>query len=352
MKWKTEYFGFRLLVFVGFCGEVPVALLRKAGGCYDYRRRVVTELVRTGYLKERKFRGERRRVVRSLSLTSRGLNQIQHLSPGRAEQIRARLLAPADGQGDWRRTQRLHRNAACLLLAHQLGARWVPGRRRDDARRKELVYYSAYELNKVCGKDNKSARVSGVLLTPGERYYALYYLGRRNMRWNPETELLFRDQFEQSEAGAGFSYSGSILLGEAWEQAADLVPHALNPRSRLIRFAREDFFYYIAFDENGRRLLRAILDEHCLYRLQQYLLREAHCPVTNEPVYLFPLELLAGFYQLPGERQYHVRPGLGWFFDFQMPAIERLCNTGAELVSLPGSLLAGLDRKEGERNGS
>ena len=105
MKWNTEYFGFRLLVFVGFCGEVPVALLRKAGGCYDYRRRVVTELVRTGYLKERKFRGERRRVVRSLSLTSRGLNQIQHLSPGRAEQIRARLLAPADGQGDWRRTQ-------------------------------------------------------------------------------------------------------------------------------------------------------------------------------------------------------------------------------------------------------
>ena len=96
MKWNTEYFGFRLLVFVGFCGEVPVALLRKAGGCYDYRRRVVTELVRTGYLKERKFRGERRRVVRSLSLTSRGLNQIQHLSPGRAEQIRARLLAPAE----------------------------------------------------------------------------------------------------------------------------------------------------------------------------------------------------------------------------------------------------------------
>ena len=96
----------------GVLREVPVALLRKAGGCYDYRRRVVTELVRTGYLKERKFRGERRRVVRSLSLTSRGLNQIQHLSPGRAEQIRARLLAPADGQGDWRRTQRLHRNAA------------------------------------------------------------------------------------------------------------------------------------------------------------------------------------------------------------------------------------------------
>lgn len=89
-----------------------------------------------------------------------------------------------------------------------------------------------------------------------------------------------------------------------------------------------------------------ILDEHCLYRLQQYLLREAHCPVTNEPVYLFPLELLAGFYQPPGERQYHVRPGLGWFFDFQMPAMERLCNTGAEL-GLPARQPAGRSGSEG-----
>lgn len=59
-----------------------------------------------------------------------------------------------------------------------------------------------------------------------------------------------------------------------------------------------------------------------------------------------------GILSAAGGTQYHVRPGLGWFFDFQMPAMERLCNTGAELVSLPGSLLAGLDRKEGERNGS
>ena len=102
MKWNTEYFGFRLLAFVGFCGEVPVALLRKTGGCYDYRRRVVTELVRTGYLKERKFRGERRHVIRSLSLTSRGLNQIRHLSPaGRNRSGHACWARPtARGTGD------------------------------------------------------------------------------------------------------------------------------------------------------------------------------------------------------------------------------------------------------------
>ena len=57
MKWNTKCFGFRLLVFVGFCGELPVALLWETGNCYDYCRRVVTELVRTGCLKERKFWG-------------------------------------------------------------------------------------------------------------------------------------------------------------------------------------------------------------------------------------------------------------------------------------------------------
>ena len=352
MKWSIEHFCFRLLVFVGCCDEVSVWLARKMGGCYDHRRRVVTELVREGYLKERRVRDGDRRVVRSLSLTRRGLGQIQHLSPGRARQIRAHLLAPPDGQGDWKRTQRLHRNAACLLAAHRLGAKWLPGKAKAAALGREPVYYGAYELNKVCGKDNKSARVSGVLLMPRGCYYLFYHLGRRNMRWNPETERLFRDELEQSEIGNGFFYAGSILLGEDWELAASLVIHALNPRGRLIRFTQEDFFHYIAFDENGLRLLRAVVDEDCQGSLQQFLLREAGCPITHFPLYLFPLDLLAGFYQPERETHYHVRPDQGCFFDFQLPAMEALCNTGAELIPLPGSLPAAFDRKKGERHGA
>lgn len=44
-------------------------------------------------------------------------------------------------------------------------------------------------------------------------------------------------------------------------------------------------------------------------------------------------------YYEPHESQYKVRPYDGYFFDFQMDAVKSFCNTGAELISVPGTLL-------------
>ena len=88
-------------MFVGYCGEVPVSLVWEMDGYHDYNRRVVTKLVREGYLKERKFQAEQRHIVRSLSLTEAGLRQIQHLSPNHAAQVRRHDFAPQNGQGDF-----------------------------------------------------------------------------------------------------------------------------------------------------------------------------------------------------------------------------------------------------------
>ena len=329
MKLKVGQFGFRLLVFVGFCGEVPISLVRKMDGYYDYNRRVVTKLVEKGYLKERKFRGEQRHIVRSLSLTEEGLKQIQHLSPNHAAQVRRHDFAPRNGQGDLSRTLRLHRGAACLLAAMKLGAVWKPGKARDAARGKQLVYYSTYQLNKSFGKDNKSARASGILLSD-RNYYPVYYLGNRNMRWNQETEQLFRDQFEQSELGHGVHYGGNILLGETWDLAERIVRHAANSRSRLIHFTANDLFYYYTLDDPSIELLRANVDGYYAYRLEYWLLERCNCPLTNFPDYLFNLETIADLD--PGE-------GLHWFFDFQIPVVQSICKTGARLASMPARLL-------------
>lgn len=330
MKLKVGQFGFWLLVFVGYCGEVPVSLVRKMDGYYDYNRRVVTRLVREGFLKERKFQGEQRHVVRSLSLTEAGLRKIQNLSPNHAAQVRQHNFAPRNGQGDWSRTQRLHRGAACLLAAMKLGAVWKPEKARDAARGKELVYYSTYQLNKSFGKDNKSARASGILVTKYS-YYPVYYLGNRNMRWNKETELLFRDQFEQSELGHGFSYGGNILLGENWELAERIARHAVNPRSRLIHFTAKDLFYYSALDDRGMVLLHAAMDSFYLYRLQQWLKECCGCPVSMHPDYLFQLETITDLDPYEGQH---------WFFEFQIPVVRNICNnSGTKLASMPGHLL-------------
>ena len=75
----------KLIEFIGLCGEVPVSLVRKLPGYYDYNRRLVTRLVQEGYLKERRMKGYRRRIVRSLSLTEVGLGQIQRIRSRRAD---------------------------------------------------------------------------------------------------------------------------------------------------------------------------------------------------------------------------------------------------------------------------
>lgn len=329
MKLNVGQFGFWLLVFVGYCGEMPVSLVKKMDGYYDYKRRVVTRLVREGYLKERKFRAEQCHIVRSLSLTEAGLRQIQHLSPNHAEQIRRHEFAPRNGQGDWNRTMRLHRGAACLLAAMKLGAIWKPGKTRDAAHGKQLVYYSTYQLNKSFGKDNKSARASGILVTK-HSYYPVYYLGSRNMRWNQRTELLFRDQFEQSELGYSFSYGGNILLGENWGLAERIARYAANPRSRLIRFSLKDLFYYAALDDRGMVLLCAAMDSFYLYRLQQWLKERCGCPVAIRPDYLFQLESITDLDPYEGQH---------WFFDFQIPVVQDICKPDTQLISMPGWLL-------------
>ena len=126
MQLKNGCMAVKLLDFIGLCGEVPVSLVRMLPGYYDYNRRVVTALIREGYLKERR-KGCRRRIVRSLSLTELGSKQLQRVSPGRAQRVRSHALTPENGHGSWKKTLRLHRGAACLLTAMRLRAIWQPG---------------------------------------------------------------------------------------------------------------------------------------------------------------------------------------------------------------------------------
>ena len=143
MQLKNGCMAVKLLDFIGLCGEVPVSLVRMLPGYYDYNRRMVTALIREGYMK-----GYYRRIVRSLSLTEFGLKQLQRVSPGRAQRVRSHALAPENEHGNWKKTLRLHRGAACLLAAMRLGAIWQPGSPKEAATGEQLVYFSTYELAK------------------------------------------------------------------------------------------------------------------------------------------------------------------------------------------------------------
>ena len=135
MQLKNGCMAVKLLDFIGLCGEVPVSLVRMLPGYYDYNRRVVTALIREGYLKERRMKGYYRRIVRSLSLTEFGLKQLQRVSPGRAQRVRSHALAPENGHGNWKKTLRRGLPAGGNEARGYLAARESEGVRNGRAAR-------------------------------------------------------------------------------------------------------------------------------------------------------------------------------------------------------------------------
>ena len=344
LELKVGQRGIVLLVYVGFCGEFPVRALKMFGGYYDYNRRLVTRLVREGYLKERKITGYDRRVIRSLSLSEKGLTKIREGDPAMAKLIAQHPLAPPDGQGDRWKTLRLHRSAYCLLSAARIGACWLPGKGKLRQSETSPVYYGAYELNKMYGQDNKGARACGALIYKGS-IFILYYLGEHNMYWAEESENAFQSQVAFSPPGRGREIVGNIYIGEDWGLAKSLVENACRPYSRMIKFQRGMTHNYVTRDTNGIRVLRTIVSPEERLWLERRLFDHG-IRVYARSTLQFDLEELTEYYEPPKENQYRLRPDIGWFFDFQMDAAKSFCNTGAELISVSGTLL--YEKKEGE----
>ena len=342
MQLKNGCMAVKLMDFIGLCGEVPVSLVRMLPGYYDYNRRVVTALIREGYLKERRIKGYHRRIVRSLSLTELGSKQLQRVSPGRAQRVHSHALAPENGHGSWKKTLRLHRGAACLLTAMRLRAIWQSGNQKESATGEQLIYFSAYELTQKYGWDNKGARLSGIFVYR-YYYYPVYYLGDSNLLWSEEAEQMFLDRVASSPLGYGRTYGSSILLGDKWNLIENLMAHGVNPRSRLIRFSKNSSFHYFTVDEMGLRLMKLALDEMALYRFQRYLQQNGICKASMLPLYLFSLELLSEAYALKKGKQMRAELDRGALFSCQADVVKRICNTGPNLITIPDKWLLDVD---------
>ena len=106
----------------------------------------------------------------------------------------------------------------------------------------------------------------------------------------------------------------------------------------MIKFRKGMTHNYVTTDDNGLGLLRTIVFPEERIRLEQksfhYGLR-----LYARSTLQFDLEELMEYYRLPHETGYSFRPDCGYFFDFQMDAVKSFCNTGAELIVVPGTLL-------------
>ena len=103
MQLKNGCMAVKLLDFIGLCGEVPVSLVRMLPGYYDYNRRVVTALIREGYLKER-----------GVSTQNRSLPELDGIGieTAPAGQSRTGAARPQSCAGSRGRTWQLEENTA------------------------------------------------------------------------------------------------------------------------------------------------------------------------------------------------------------------------------------------------
>ena len=74
----------------------------------------------------------------------------------------------------------------------------------------------------------------------------------------------------------------------------------------------------------------ANVDGYYGYQFEQWLNKRYGCPMARFPDYLFNLEIITDL---------NPREGNHWFFDFQIPVVQKLCKTGAGLASMPEHLL-------------
>lgn len=150
--------------------------------------------------------------------------------------------------------------------------------------------------------------------------------------------LLLSKQFHALSTGSRFLYFRMAM--ESGGRKNFILPqkdakmaHGVNPRSRLIRFSKNSSFHYFTVDEMGLRLMKLALDEMALYRFKASML----------PLYLFSLELLSEAYALKKGKQMRAEPDRGALFSCQADVVKQICNTGPNLITIPGKWLLDLD---------
>lgn len=79
-----------LLWFVGYCIEFPTQLAVRIGGGAEWNRRVMYRAIREGYVKFYR-RKHKRHVIRSLSLTQKGLDYVAQSDPEAVAMIYSRI---------------------------------------------------------------------------------------------------------------------------------------------------------------------------------------------------------------------------------------------------------------------
>ncbi len=266
-----------LLILVGYSIEFPTTLAKRLSGHWDWNRHVMYRAINEGYVDLMKKK-DKRHVIRSLSLTSKGLEYIEQRDPESLAAIYSRMesIGPVyPSQID--KIRRLHSIAGGLVMAKLAGARILavekpyltvplgsPGELKADP--DKAYYYSPFEIRSALVEMDrraipKSSRLIGIIVR-GQHCYCMYNTGRSRMFWMRLTEenhastirrLLNQRSFEVKSLS-------QIVIGSNMGVAAKLCRSPNQYKDRFFIVSRfYDSCHFLTDNAEGDALLPMIV---------------------------------------------------------------------------------------------
>lgn len=358
-----------LLWYVGFCREFPSQLADRICGHPDWNRHVKYEAIKRGYISVYRVQ-YRQRVVRSLRLTSLGLEYIAQRDPGALPYVMAQQDSGAGSRNVAERILRYHAQAIALIMARNAGVIFLPDQKPSLLANplasstpydpEQYYFFSTQELREAIQEHGnradpnmktvaKSSRLLGVIVH-GRYCYCLYHTGHTRMYWLAGTEENMVAAVEQVLRIRGICCEvfSEVIIGTKIGVAKKLMRVEGRGSSRYFTLSnRYNNIFFVTNDHHGDDLLGIIINPQKQLEINRRALEgmipplgtkfyDALTPDRRRPVVLGYTCDLFSFSNLSAYQSGFDEPTIVLCYDYQLNTIQSIVETPTEVRVMKG----------------
>ena len=343
-----------LLTIIALSGEVPSALVSRLPGSDSYKAYAIKILKREKLLRTYYHDG-----LRGLRLTTTAKRLLAAGQPDRYRPLFTGDTATNAPKYSVPHRLRLHRMAEVLVAAYNAGLLTFPWEKPSVFQTEPgdtnlyigPAYYSSREVKEIGAQATmiRGSRSTGILLCDGG-IYAVYNTASARMKWEYKAEVRLKAMIQTDLCHGRLAHwfmdspPGAIVFGDGMDQLEHLMgPGSKETRNYLIMDGTFRCFHYLTLDHRGEVLLRLLCDPERKAELDEILSQDLSKGSTNwliehDAIDEHGCPVLFGYTcDMPRIRRFddalglHGLTGTLYCFDFQEPALRRVCGSRVAL---------------------
>ena len=346
-----------LLTLIALSGELPSALVSRLPSSDSYKAYAVKILKREKLLRTYYHDG-----LRGLRLTTTAKRLLAARQPDRYLPLFTGDTSTNAPKYSVPHRLRLHRMAEVLVTTYNAGLLTFPWEKPPVFQAEPdnaglyigPAYYSSREVKEIGAQATmiRGSRSTGILLCDGG-IYAVYNTADVRMKWEYKAEVRLKAMIQtdlcHGKLARWFMDSppGAIVFGDGMDQLEHLMgPGSKETRNYLIMDGTFHSFHYLTLDHRGEILLRLLCDLERKAELDEILSQDLskgslNWLIEHDAIDEHGCPVLFGYTcDMPHIRRFdealglHGLTGTLYCFDFQEPALRRVCGPRVVLQSI------------------